>query len=310
MYTHLTRDDRVVIAAGLRQHATYAEIGRRIGKDTGTVLRDIRRNNEPDGSYDAHRAHRHARQRRAVSKTDSRKIESDLDLAGRIEAMLHPLRSPEVIAQEVGVVHETIYAWIARSRPDLMQRLPRRGKKRRRYGSKRQQKQGWTRDVRGIRERPYDAEARRDTKHFEGDTLRGRNGALLTHADRKSRFEIVQKVPNEGCDAAHAAVVRHPRLKHARSFTYDRGSSFALWRMIERDTGARVYFADPHAPWQRGTNENGNERLRRVFPKGFDFATVTQRDIDGVVWIMNHTKRKCLGWRTPCEVYGECCTSS
>ena len=89
----------------------------------------------------------------------------------------------------------------------------------------------------------------------------------------------------------------------ARSFTFDRGSAFSLWRMIERDTGATVYFAHPRAPWERGTNENTNGRLRRVFPKGFDFSTITQRDVDRVVLLMNHTKRKCLGWRTPYEVF-------
>jgi IS30 family transposase len=80
--------------------------------------------------------------------------------------------------------------------------------------------------------------------------------------------------------------------------------------MIEAATGARVYFARAHSPWERGTNDNANGRLRRAFPKGFDFAKVDQNDVDGVVWTMSHTPRKCLGWRTPCAVYGRCCTSN
>lgn len=310
MYTHINRDDRSIISDGLRRGESYAEIARRIGKDATAIGREVRRNRDPESVYDARYAHRNTRQRRAMSKIRSRKIENDPVLAYCIEGMLHPLRSPEVVAHEVGTVHETIYAWIARSRPDLTCRLPRRGKKRRRYGSKRQEKQGWTRHVRNIRERPQEAEERTMTKHFEGDTLRGKTKpALLTHTDRKSLFEVVHKVPNEGCDAAHAAITHDPRLKKARSFTYDRGSSFALWRMIERDTDATVYFADPRAPWQRARNENNNERLRRIYPKGFDFATVDQQDINATVWFMNHTKRKSLAWRTPCEMYGECCTS-
>ena len=90
----------------------------------------------------------------------------------------------------------------------------------------------------------------------------------------------------------HGEIVARKERLGAHSFTFDRGSCFSLWRRIERDTNATVYFADPHAPWERGTNENTNGRLRRVFPKGFDFDTITQRDIDAVVWIMNHTKRK------------------
>lgn len=92
--------------------------------------------------------------------------------------------------------------------------------------------------------------------------------------------------------------------------TYDRGSEFALWKMIERDTPARIFFADPHSPWQRGKNENTNGRIRRVFPKRFDFSTITQRQLDRVVAKMNRTPRKSLSWRTPEEVFKElCCVS-
>jgi transposase, IS30 family len=135
--------------------------------------------------------------------------------------------------------------------------------------------------------------------------VRGRHGALLTLTDRKSRYEVAVKMAGEFCDDTHIAIAARQRGLAARSFTFDRGSAFSLWRMIERDTGAKVYFADPRAPWQRGTNENTNGRLRRVYPKRFDFGTITQRDIDRTVWIMNHTKPKCLGWRTPAEVFRE-----
>jgi len=81
--------------------------------------------------------------------------------------------------------------------------------------------------------------------------------------------------------------------------------------MIERDTNALVFFADAHSPWQRGKNENTNGRLRRVYPKGFDFDTITQKQLDRVVHVMNHTPRKSLEWRTPADVYKElCCISS
>ena len=80
--------------------------------------------------------------------------------------------------------------------------------------------------------------------------------------------------------------------------------------MIERDTKA-VFFADAHAPWQRGKNKNTNGRLRRLFPKQFNFATITQKQLDEVVYLMNHTPRKSLGWRTPASVCEErCCSSS
>lgn len=92
--------------------------------------------------------------------------------------------------------------------------------------------------------------------------------------------------------------------------TYDRGSEFALWKMIEKDTNTSIYFADPYHPWQRGKNENTNGRLRRIYPKGFDFGTITQQELDEVVDLMNHTPRKTLNWRTPAEVFQERCCSS
>jgi IS30 family transposase len=158
--------------------------------------------------------------------------------------------------------------------------------------------------------RPLAIEERLRVGDFEGDTVRGRNGALLTLTDRKSRYEIAVKIPGEYCDDVHEAIAARKEKLYAQSFTFDRGSCFSLWRMIERDTQAPVYFAHPRSPWERGTNENTNGRLRRVFRKRFDFATVKQKDIDAVVRLMNHTKRKCLNWRTPAEVFYESCTSA
>lgn len=309
MYHHLDRNKRVALAALLRAGYSQRSAARELGINQSSVSRELKRSPEEDGTYYAVHADALTRERRRQSKRVYRKIENDEQLARVIEARLHPLVSPEVIAHDLSVSHESIYAWVYRSRPDLKGKLPQRGKKRRRYGSKREQKQGWTKDVRSIEMQPSGAVHRSRIGHFEGDTLRGQHGALLTLTDRKSRFEVVMKIPNEGCDPIHAAIVDEHAQLHARSFTFDRGSGFALWRMIERDTGTRVYFAHPRAPWERGTNENTNGRLRRVFPKGFDFGTITQRDVGRVVRIMNHTKRKCLHWRTPCEVFGKCCTS-
>lgn len=310
MYHHIRRDERVALAILLRQGYSQAAAARAIGKHPSSLSRELKRNTKEKGSYHARFATMYARERRKQAKVAYRKIENNAVLAAHIQTRLHPLVSPEVIAHDEGVSYETIYAWISRSRPDLKVLLPQRGKKRRRYGSKREVKQGWTRDVRSIEARPTGATHRSRIGHFEGDTVKGRNGALLTLTDRKSRFEVAAKIPNEGCDPIYAALVERREELHARSFTFDRGSGFAIWRMIEQDTGAYVYFANPRAPWQRGTNENSNQRLRRVFPKRFNFATVTQRDVNAAVWLMNHTKRKCLNWRTPCRMFGRCCTSS
>lgn len=301
MYTHLIRDDRAVISNGLRRGESYSEISEHIGKDKGAVWREVRRNKDPDGIYRVWSADRRAKEKRKYSKVEYRKIENSATLRRGIEAELDPLVSPEVVAHEVGVVHETIYAWIYRSRPDLKAKLPRFGKKRRKYGSKRGKKQGWTANVRSIDERVEEDE------NWEGDTVRGSTSAgLLTHVERSSLFTAVDHLGECTADLVHEKISSR---NLTGTITYDRGGEFALWKMIEEDTDALIYFAHPRHPWERGKNENTNERLRRRFPKGFDFGTIKQRDVDRVVWKMNHTPRKSLSWRTPCEVYGKCCSS-
>lgn len=308
MYHQCTRDQRVALAALLRAGYSQNRAAEEVGVHQSTVSRELKRNLLTDGSYHATHADCAARARRRHAKRQYRRIENDAELAQRIERRLHPLVSPEVIAHDEPVSRTTIYAWIERSRQDLRMRLPQRGRKRRRYGSKRAVKQGWTREVRPIDERPVSAEHRSRLGHFEGDTMRGRNGSLLPHVERKSRFTVAALVPNEEADTAYEHA---KQLKEyaPRSITYDRGSSFALWRMIEHALGTAVFFAHARHPWERGTCENTIGRLRRVYPKRFDFSTITQREVNATVRLMNHTKRKCLGWRTPCEVFGRCCTS-
>jgi len=310
MYHHITQEERAALAALLHAGYSQRKAAEELGIAQSSISRELDRNCREGKPYHATSAGFLARTRRAGSRLASRKIENDPALGKRIEKRLHPLVSPEVIAHDEHISHETIYQWIYHTRPDLKMKLPQRGKKRRHYGSKRGKKQGWTQDVRSIRERPTAANERTRVGHFEGDTVRGPTSALLTLTDRTSRFEEAVKIPYEGCDPVRDVISRRQQKLQARTYTFDRGSAFSLWRMIECDVGAKIYFADPHAPWQRGTNENTNGRLRRVFPKGFDFDTITQRDIDRVLYLMNHTKRKCLNWRTPCEVFRGRCTSS
>jgi len=310
MYKHFTLKERFELATLLNIDYEQEEIAEILGRSPTSISRELQRNSRKDGSYEARYAHKQAKLRRKHSKHGYRKIENDEKLAKRIEKRLHPLVSPEVIAHDENISHESIYAWVYRSRLDLKIQLPQRGKKRRRYGTKRGIKQGWTQNVRNIDERPIGAHNRSRVGHLEGDTVRLKGGAILTHTDRKSRYEIAHLVPNEKSDIAYEIIKKDKQFKDIRSITYDRGSTFALWRMIEKAIDTKVFFANAHHPWERGTNENSNQRLRRVFPKGTKYNTISKRDVFNTVWIMNHTKRKCLNWRTPEEVYMGRCTST
>ena len=87
------------------------------------------------------------------------------------------------------------------------------------------------------------------------------------------------------------------------SLSLDNGSEFSLFRELEKELKAPVYFAKPHAPWQRGSNENMNGLLRFFFPKGCDFLSCTEEELQTVVDLVNNRPRKCLGWKTPAQVF-------
>ena len=142
---------------------------------------------------------------------------------------------------------------------------------------------------------------------WEGDTVYGGvgKGLLVTQVDRKSRFLCAALLPRREADLTSKVIVDMLKGYPVKSISLDNGSEFANFRNFEKILQTQVYFAEPHKPWQRGTNENTNDIIRFFFPKGFDFRTVTQDDVDFVVDLINNRPRKCLGWRTPREVFWE-----
>lgn len=286
----------------LREGLNQSEIANRLGVHRSTISREFKRNAKDAGGYHATHAAVLAQKRRKESKLGSRLLENNKRLADTVEALMDPVVSPECIAEHVGIHHQSIYAWVYRSRSDLKERLPYQGKKRRKYGGNREEKQGWTKDVRTIHERVE------DVLNWEGDSVCGKGKSnLITHVECASLYLDVRKVPDGTADSVHATLKQNPL---PGTTTYDRGGEFALWKMIERDTDTTIFFADAHAPWQRGKNENTNGRLRRVYHKRFDFDTLENKELQALVELMNHTPRKSLNWRTPAEVFKQlCCVS-
>ena len=302
MHHHITRDDRVALDILLREGLNQSDVAERLGFHRSAISRELTRNTKESGGYHATHADVLARTRRRHAKAGSRLLENHQSLADTVEALMDPLIAPECIGELLGIHHQSIYSWIYRSRPDLKKRLPYQGKKRRRYGGKREAKQGWTRHVRPIEARPE------SMLSWEGDTVRGRGKArLLTHVECASLYIDARRIPDGTADVVHATLKANPL---AGTITYDRGSEFALWAMIERDTDATIFFAEPHHPWQRGKNENTNGRLRRPYPKSFDFATLSDTELQATVDLMNHTPRKSLGWQTPATLFKQRCCDS
>lgn len=161
------------------------------------------------------------------------------------------------------------------------------------------------RPTRLIPDWPDAIKARARLGDFEGDTVYGGvgKGLLVTLVDRRSRFLLAGKLSSR--NAAETREVMQQLLSGhtVRSISLDNGTEFAEFSLLEEHVGAPVYFAEPHKPWQRGTNENTNGLLRFFFPKGYDFRSLTQAQLDVVVDLLNDRPRKCLGWKTPREVF-------
>ena len=254
-------------------------------------------------------ANHHARARRRAAKHTARIIESDPGISGYIEGLLRRTLSPEQIGHVTREAsHTTIYAWISRTRPDLKVCLRRRGKKRRRYGTARVPSR-YQAAKRPITERPSVVASRTRLGDWEGDTARGKEkSALLVYAERKSRYVVAQSLSRATADTVQHETKQLLDGFPVHTITDDNGSEFALHRMVEQDLDAQVFFARPGHPEERGTCENSIGLLREFFPKRTDFSTITSRQVSDALWLLNHRPRKCLSWRTPCEVFGYCCT--
>jgi IS30 family transposase len=215
------------------------------------------------------------------------------------------------------VVHETVYSYIYDYAPNWKQYLrQKKGKYRRRHGTKDRENRREEEKKRRIDERPAIVELRTEIGHWEGDTIidRTKKQRMLTHVERMSGFGTADKVPRVTAEAVHAIArdrfKKIPKNKRL-TLTRDNGPEFGNCDFLfEEQTNMKVYRARPYHSWERGSNENWNGLLRQFFPKRTDFATVKQADIDQAVRLLNDRPRKRLGYLTPREVFNGRCNSS
>jgi len=160
-------------------------------------------------------------------------------------------------------------------------------------------------DAISIRQRPADVEDRAVPGHWEGDLLSGsKNSHIVTLVERQSRFTSLIKVRSKETTSVVTALTRQIRKLPAslrRSLTWDRGHEMATHNSFTVATNVRVYFCDPHSPWQRGTNENTNRLLRQYFPRGTDLSRYSQSQLDKIALRLNQRPRETLGFQTPAD---------
>jgi len=167
------------------------------------------------------------------------------------------------------------------------------------------------RDMVNISERPAEAADRAVPGHWEGDLLIGKRNATAigTLGERASGFAMLVSLP-DGYKPEHVAPALAAKIQTLpealrRSLTWDQGPEMRNWKQVRLDAGIEVYYCDPHAPWQRGSNENTNGLLRQYFPKGTDFSLVTEADLDAVADELNDRPRKRLSFANPTEQLAE-----
>ena len=320
----LSFEERLRIKELLSEGCSLREIGRRLGRSASTISREVRRaGGSPSvrSRYSAAAGQRAAYERRRRPK--ALKIPSNPRLLGLVQAGLDERLSPEQIAgrlrrdhpdrEDLQVSAETIYKTIyLQARGGLkreLQALTRTGRTIRYPKRNTGERRGRIKGMISIWDRPLEALDRSIPGHWEGDLIVGAAGrsAIATIVERHSNFLILGWLDPElnRVEATEQALIKKLGTLPASlrsTLTWDQGKEMANHRNISIATGIEIYFADPHSPWQRASNENTNGLLRQYFPKGTDLSRYSQEDLDYVADQMNRRPRKRLDYATPYEI--------
>ena len=322
-YSHLSVEDRAMIMIETRRGASVRSISRTLRRSASSISREIRRSQgevDPHTGYDATSAGQAYRVRRSRCGRRTRLVEGGALFQHVHDRLVYWRWSPQQIAARLRrmhpddpaqrVSHETIYAAIyAHPRGALKQGMvqalrqakPARGRPRSTLSRGHS-----VPEVMRIVHRPGDVAMRLVPGHWEGDFIKGafNRSAVGTVVERKTRYVVLCKM--DGCTAQDALEGFTRQMKKLpaflrESFTYDRGSELACHVELAKRLKLDIWFADPYAPWQRGSNENTNGLLRQFLPKGTDLSSVSQTQLNDIARLMNARPRQTLGWRTPDE---------
>ena len=313
-HTHIGPGDWACIGRMLRADHSIREIARTLGKSPGSISRHV---NEYGGrgGYDGKEVRRRKRMKRIAAMDCIRVIKGSL--LQMIKKKLIDHKSPEQIAGVLKRVSaSSIYRYIKERAPHLKKYLrSRKGKYRRRRGTKKREMLREQAKKRRIDERPKIVERRGRIGDYEGDTMIGRDKRvrIVTFVDRRTGYLIAFLLPRASSKLLTSLTLRSFRYipkRKQKTITFDNGFEFSDWESLEKKSGMTVYFAYPYHSWERGTNENTNGLLRQYFPKDMDFNLIKPEELVHAVQKLNNRERKRLKFLSPKRIFWrrrKCC---
>lgn len=301
------------------------DIAAALRRATSTVTRDVRLLRDRRRGYRACSAASLARYRASHRRKGKTKLGVNPRLKRCVEQGLLKLWSPKQISMALReeyphdmtmrISPETIYEYVyvlprGALRKELISCLRQEHKYRRKKkkGPKTPETRGRIADMLSIEERPKSVEKRTVPGHWEGDLIIGKGGrsAIGTLVERTTRFTILVPLKAKDPGTVRRSFAREMRRlpkEFAKTLTYDQGKEMGQHKRFTVDTGIKVYFAHPHSPWERGTNENTNGLVRQFFPKGTDFKKVPSKEVKRAQRLLNGRPRMTLDWKKPEHVF-------
>ncbi len=310
-YKRVTIEERSLIYRWRQAGHGVRSIARLLGRAAGSISRELARNHGKRG-YRPKQAHWKAqeRARRPGPRRFTEAVREDA------EKRLREGWTPEIISGRARlegrpwVCKETIYKHIyadAKAGGDMWRSLPRAHRKRRRRCPRVDGRgRGKIPNQRMIDTRPAEVETRAVVGHWEGDLINGawNTGNLVTVVERSTRFTLVGRTDTKEADEVTASLcalfLSVPEVART-GLTLDNGKEFARHEDLARTMGLDVFFARPYHSWERGTNENTNGLIRRLYPKRSAFTAIGKDELQRIDEYLNDRPRKCLGWKTPRE---------
>ena len=311
-YQHLAQEERYMIYRLRKQGFSIKKIGHHVDRSASTVCRELKRNTGKRG-YRYKQAHNFSLFRRHNSHRNLRISKTTLDV---VESYLRMDWSPEQVSNylrlefAIMISPETIYRLIWSNKAaggSLHTHLRQSRKKRRkRYGSGYNYR-GHLKNRISIDERPAIVETKERIGDWEIDTIVGKRhkGALVTIVERKSRYTLIASVNRRDSTQVGTATsnLLAPLKNYVFTITGDNGKEFACHEQLTMNLGTTFYFAHPYSSWERGLNENTNGLIRQYVPKGSEIVPLQNDDINKIMDRLNNRPRKCLGYRSPKDVF-------